>query len=459
MSPTTTAIINKDLNQISFSNPIDHHHHHHHHPHHHHPLIDQAHQTNSFNQKSFLPGSLHHHHHLHHQNQHHPPHQHQQQYQPVIQHHPNSNNVKNHQIKTHHRKNSSSNSVNSNIDPKLNLAINSLTSETIFQNHHQKIKHDQANETTSPLSIIAKKLPQLPHSQQEPVRRTLELINTNQSIKSPNHSPLTPPSVPQSLTLPLACSWTLFFSDTSTSKTPIRSHHHSPSYREHTSLLQAAEYQSGMTAVFSGISDVESLCASLASFKMGIAKAIHKKNSSPSNQPISLSNNLRRSIGSGSNLLLDNGTLEETLTIPGGGLGLITMKSHQNLHFFRVEVNPVWEDPWNSKGGRLTIPASIDTLDPTFESILLLIAGGVLESDASQLCSSSKNHKGKEPGGKVVGVVGSRRHKADRIEIWLSGLTIGTGPDEDWIKNIQTVLSRETGIPESRISKYKKHFP
>lgn len=323
-----------------------------------------------------------------------------------------------------------------------------------------------AEKQDSPLTTIANKLPYLAESQQEPIRRTLELINLT-SHTSPDPSQTAPD---QSPTLLLAHSWTLFFSDTSISKSTTRGHHHSHSQRDHTSLLKAAEYQSGMSQVFTGIGDVESLCASLAGFKRTIAEGVRKGNlvGPPPTTPHSAgihSPSFRRSFASSElpGTSSDQaGPLEDSLVVPGNGLGLIAMKPGHNLHFFRVGVNPVWEDPWNAKGGRLTIATPLAALDPTFEAIVLLIAGGVLETDANRKLAGNATADGKsralKEGGRVVGVVGSRRRGGDRIEIWLSGPTIGSPPSEEWIRIIQNVLLLEIGSPEIRSARYKKHL-
>ncbi|KAG0147652.1 hypothetical protein CROQUDRAFT_42537, partial [Cronartium quercuum f. sp. fusiforme G11] len=177
------------------------------------------------------------------------------------------------------------------------------------------------------------------------------------------------------------------------------------------SSLKAAEYQSGMSEVFSNLNDVESLCNALIGFKKTLA----------------------------------NRMLRSGLETPGNGLGLIGMKPQQNLHFFKVGVNPVWEDPWNVKGGRLTISTTLSNLDPTFESLVLLLAGGVIELDSGK-------------GGKVVGIVGSRRSRGDRIEIWLSGDQIGQSPQENWIKKVHEILIRELGTTDVKAAKFKRHL-
>ncbi|KAH9816408.1 translation initiation factor eIF 4e-like domain-containing protein [Melampsora americana] len=211
-------------------------------------------------------------------------------------------------------------------------------------------------------------------------------------------------------TLPLRDSWRLFFSDTSPTST-TSSGNKTPSSSNRSSYLKASEYQSGMSIVFKEINTVESLCESLVG--------------------------LKRFIGSKCRGY-------EWLEGPGKGIGLVAFKAQQNLHFFKTGVSPVWEDPWNNKGGRLTISLSLLTLDPIFESLILLIAGGVIETDTGN-------------GGRIVGIVGSRRSRGDRIEIWLSGLKQNEPPNEVWIKKVIECLVREIGN-EFKGVKFKRHL-
>lgn len=80
-----------------------------------------------------------------------------------------------------------------------------------------------------------------------------------------------------------------------------------------------------------------------------------------------------------------------------------TMAPNQNLHFFRADVRPMWEDPVNKRGGRLTLCPPRHLLDEVWEAVLCCCAGGTL-GDANEEC---------------VGVVMSRRLRGDRVEVWL----------------------------------------
>ncbi|KAI9276471.1 hypothetical protein BC943DRAFT_332937 [Umbelopsis sp. AD052] len=76
------------------------------------------------------------------------------------------------------------------------------------------------------------------------------------------------------------------------------------------------------------------------------------------------------------------------------------MMPNQNLYFFRQGVEPMWEDPINAKGGRMTLSPTKMALDEIWEVVLAAFVGGT--------CNNS-----------VVGVVMSRRGRGDRIEIWM----------------------------------------
>lgn len=76
------------------------------------------------------------------------------------------------------------------------------------------------------------------------------------------------------------------------------------------------------------------------------------------------------------------------------------MSPNQNLYFFKQGIEPMWEDPVNARGGRMTLSPTKMSLDEIWEVVLCAFVGGT--------CHNS-----------VVGVVMSRRGRGDRIEIWM----------------------------------------
>ncbi|KAK4046533.1 hypothetical protein OIV83_005985 [Microbotryomycetes sp. JL201] len=201
--------------------------------------------------------------------------------------------------------------------------------------------------------------------------------------------------------LPLTSSWTLHFSDTSSAS---KSNHGTT----------ADQYDDAVKKVFDA-DTVPLLCGNLKAFKK-LAKPKRAKDDS---------------------------------------LGLT--RAGQNLHFFRTGVSPTWEDPWNAKGGRLTISPPAAVFESVYEKLLLLVAGSVLEMQATQAHEENKAKKSEERG-QIVGVVASRRARGDRIEVWLGGTDKLQPPNTEWIDKLKESLSEKLGMPELRGGKYKRHF-
>ncbi|KAM0791502.1 hypothetical protein ACM66B_005955 [Microbotryomycetes sp. NB124-2] len=201
--------------------------------------------------------------------------------------------------------------------------------------------------------------------------------------------------------LPLNASWTLHFSDTSSAS---KSNHGTT----------ADQYDDAVKKVFVA-ETVPQLCGNLKAFKK-LAKPKRAKDDS---------------------------------------LGLT--RAGQNLHFFRTGVSPTWEDPWNAKGGRLTISPPAAVFEAVYEKLMLLVAGSVLEMQATQAHEENKSRKSEERG-QIIGVVASRRARGDRIEVWLGGIDKMQPPNSEWIDKLKESLSEKLAMPELRSGKYKKHF-
>ncbi|KAF9579104.1 hypothetical protein BGW38_004785, partial [Lunasporangiospora selenospora] len=117
-----------------------------------------------------------------------------------------------------------------------------------------------------------------------------------------------------------------------------------------------------------------------------------------------------------------------------------TMKVNQNLHWFKKGIKPMWEDPKNKYGGRLTLCPPRALLDIVWETVLILMAGDVLDLN-----------------GEGTGAVFARRARGDRVEVWL-----GSDDSPEALAHIRGVLIQEltaSGADELvRAAKYKKHF-
>ncbi|GAA5833526.1 hypothetical protein JCM9279_001550 [Rhodotorula babjevae] len=214
--------------------------------------------------------------------------------------------------------------------------------------------------------------------------------------------------------LPLSASWTLFFSDTSGAA------------KSNSAAATKEAYHEGINPIFSA-KTVPELCGQYKAFKQA-PKSKRAKAGDP-----------------------------ETLGLTRPGM---------NLHFFRAGINPTWEDPYNEKGGRITISPSAALFDNIYERLVFLLAGAALELGTSDLLSTEGPSPGSKrpptPGppqeGQINGVVASRRARGDRIEIWLGGREKKTPVPLEWLDRFREVLAVELEMPELKSSKYKKHF-
>ncbi|GAA6049769.1 hypothetical protein JCM3770_002152 [Rhodotorula araucariae] len=214
--------------------------------------------------------------------------------------------------------------------------------------------------------------------------------------------------------LPLSASWTLFFSDTSGAN------------KSNSAAATKDAYHEGINPIFTATT-VPALCGSYKAFKQA-----PKSKRAKAGDPDTLG-----------------------LTRPG-----------MNLHFFRSGINPTWEDPYNEKGGRITISPSAALFDSIYERLVFLLAGAALELGTSDLLLTEGPAPGSKrpptPGppqeGQINGVVASRRARGDRIEIWLGGREKKTPVPGEWLDRFKEVLAAELEDPAMRTAKYKKHF-
>ncbi|BGP40307.1 hypothetical protein JCM10450v2_004288 [Rhodotorula kratochvilovae] len=214
--------------------------------------------------------------------------------------------------------------------------------------------------------------------------------------------------------LPLSASWTLFFSDTSGAS------------KSNSAAATKDAYHEGINPIFTATT-VPALCGSYKAFKQA-----PKSKRAKAGDPDSLG-----------------------LSRPG-----------MNLHFFRSGINPTWEDPYNEKGGRITISPSAALFDSIYERLVFLLAGAALELGTSDLLQTEGPSPGSKrpptPGppqeGQINGVVASRRARGDRIEIWLGGKEKKTPVPGEWLDRFKEVLAAELEDPAMRTAKYKKHF-
>ncbi len=124
---------------------------------------------------------------------------------------------------------------------------------------------------------------------------------------------------------------------------------------------------------------------------------------------------------------------------PRAGLRPTLMAPNQNLFLMRRGVEPEWEDPINKRGGRITITPPRNMLDEIWEACVFAFVGGLFlegtlgepipATPATPLSGGGTFWEGapSTPGGPipdagedgvVVGVVISRRARGDRVEVW-----------------------------------------
>jgi len=149
------------------------------------------------------------------------------------------------------------------------------------------------------LKIIAEQLDDSKESIR--IRRQLEIIsNDNYPVN-----------------LPLSNKWTMYFADTSLTKTNTR-------------IISKNKYSSTLNPVFE-CATVPELCSNLRKFSSKIK---------PSD-----------------------------------------MKTNANLSFFKGNIMPMWEDEANQKGGRFTICPPRSQLNSLWDSIVLLLAGEMIDDN------------------------------------------------------------------------------
>ncbi|KAI8374219.1 uncharacterized protein BYT42DRAFT_547296 [Radiomyces spectabilis] len=111
---------------------------------------------------------------------------------------------------------------------------------------------------------------------------------------------------------------------------------------------------------------------------------------------------------------------------------------NQNVYCFESDVEPMWEDPVNQHGGRLTLCPPKASLDSLFEWILCTFVGGNLMDHG------------------VRGLVLSRRNRGDRIELWTDGQGAQHAMTTLKEKLYQLIPQHQHAIIET--ARFKKHF-
>ncbi|CAG8664235.1 1099_t:CDS:2, partial [Funneliformis caledonium] len=176
-------------------------------------------------------------------------------------------------------------------------------SEQKIDDHEVLEEHEEQEYLLPHLFEIVEQLKKLEPDSDEALRIRRQL----ERIKEENY--------PESL--PLSNKWTMYFSDTSATKTNTR-------------IVSKNKYSSTLNTVFK-CNTVPELCSNLREFYSKVK---------PSD-----------------------------------------MKTFANLSFFKGDIMPMWEDEVNQKGGRFTLCPSRNRLDSLWDSIILLLAGETIDDN------------------------------------------------------------------------------
>lgn len=79
-------------------------------------------------------------------------------------------------------------------------------------------------------------------------------------------------------------------------------------------------------------------------------------------------------------------------------------------------------------------------VEQVFERLVLSILGGLIDRDCG------------EEGGAILGIVGSKRNRGDRCEIWVGGQNQKIAPTDAWLESVRSRVGQEV---EVNVAKYK----
>jgi len=116
-----------------------------------------------------------------------------------------------------------------------------------------------------------------------------------------------------------------------------------------------------------------------------------------------------------------------------------SLEVNANLHLFKKDIKPMWEDPINEKGGKWTLtlkPTEKSSLDQYWESLVLAMVGETLD-----------------PGDEVCGAVISRRTKQDRIALWNKN-----AGDRSLVITLGKKMKEMLAVPEKLKIEYSLHM-
>ncbi|CAI2179808.1 19533_t:CDS:2 [Funneliformis geosporum] len=191
------------------------------------------------------------------------------------------------------------------IEEPVDVEISSIcgSEDSEHQTHENDEEHEDQEHLFPHLLEIVEHLEKLEPDSDEAlrIRRQLERISEE--------------NYPDSL--PLSNKWTMYYSDTSATKTNTR-------------IVSKNKYSSTLNTVFK-CNTVPELCSNLREFYSKVKPS--------------------------------------------------EMKTFGNLSFFKGDIMPMWEDEVNQKGGRFTLCPARNRLDSLWDSIILLLAGETIDDN------------------------------------------------------------------------------
>ncbi|XP_065169892.1 eukaryotic translation initiation factor 4E type 2 isoform X2 [Atheta coriaria] len=128
-------------------------------------------------------------------------------------------------------------------------------------------------------------------------------------------------------------------------------------------------------------------------------------------------------------------TVEQWWALYSHIIRLHDLPLHTDLHLFKKGIQPMWEDPANSKGGKWVIRVRKGQASRAWENLCMAMLGEQFMA-----------------GNEICGVVVSVRYQEDLLSIWNR-----TASDQITTARIRDALKRLLNLPLNTTMEYKTH--
>jgi len=128
-------------------------------------------------------------------------------------------------------------------------------------------------------------------------------------------------------------------------------------------------------------------------------------------------------------------TVEQWWALYSHVVRLHDLPPHTDLHLFKKGIQPMWEDPANSKGGKWVIRLRKGQVGRAWENLCMAMLGEQFMA-----------------GNEICGVVVSIRYQEDLLSIWNR-----TASDQATTARIRDALKRLLNLPSNATMEYKTH--